>query len=117
MDSSREELALEVHKMAVEKGWWDNPLDQRVHRLLDWIIEEVEEAREAWDEAAKLSWFSTDSEGLLKPEGIASELADIDLILGDLALGLGIDLTAAGRLKLDYNHVRKYKRDKAGNPL
>ena len=90
---------------------------QRVHRLFDWLIEEVEEAREAWDKAATRSWYSTDSEGLLKPEGIASELADIDLILGDLALGLGIDLTAAGRQKLDYNHVRRYRRDKAGNPL
>ncbi len=111
-----EELGVEVHEMAVRKGWWEQPRSQRIPRLCKWLHEEACELRDAWATGGNTAWTSIDAEGLEKPEGVPSELADIYLIVADIAHGLGIDLVAAAREKLSYNQVRKYKRDKTGEP-
>lgn len=109
-----EALGEEVHAMALRKGWWRGEQRERVELLLDWIVEEVEEAREAYRARGTALWYSRDAEGLAKPEGIGSELADIAMIVFDLALGLGVVLPADVREKLSYNLLRKYRRDADG---
>ena len=113
----QQSIAQRVHVMAVSKGWWNDPLEHRVPRLLDWLLEEVEEAREAYLYFKTDDFTSIDAEGLEKPEGFGSELADLSLIIDDLALGTGIDLDAQKEKKLAYNLVRKYKRDYKGDKL
>ncbi len=119
-----EELGAEVHEMAVRKGWWQSPFFQRIRRLGEWLREEAFEAEEALAVQGKRAWHSVDAEGLEKPEGVGSELADIWLLAQDITHGvedyarsLGIDLTVTTREKLSYDQVRKYKRDKTGTPL
>ena len=112
-----EVVGRDVHSMATEKGWWDGPQPIRVQRLLDWIIEEVEEARNAYMDYGLSDWESTDADGLVKPEGMGSELADIYMIVADLALGLDFDLAGDSEKKLAYNRVRKYRRDAHGDDL
>lgn len=73
--SDLEDMAREVHAMAVSKGWWDVPATVRIPRLLAWLHEEVEEAERAWAEHGAEEWYSVDAEGLSKPEGLGSELA------------------------------------------
>ena len=107
-------LGERIHRFAVAKGWWEYPEGQRVNRLLDWIIEEVEEARTAYNERGKELWVSVDAEGLAKPEGFGVELADIQGILSDLAIGTGQHLPYLLESKLAYNLIRKYRRDAEG---
>lgn len=110
-------LAEEVHEFAVSRSWWKDDLNHRVLRLLDWIIEEVEEAREAWQTHGLASWTTEDEEGQLKPEGFRTELFDIFGILMDLALGTETDVPQEGTIKMAYNRVRKYRRDYKGDAL
>ena len=100
--------------MAVAKGWWDGDLSQRVLRLLEWLHEEVDEAETAFQERGFESWYSTDEQGLQKPEGFFSELADIRLILDDLVRGVVVDFVPVVAEKLDYNQIRTYRRDRQG---
>ena len=44
-----------------------------------------------------------------KPEGIAPELADAVIRLGDLAQTLGIDLQREVIRKMNYNQIRPFK--------
>lgn len=110
-------LAKDVHAFAKSRGWWDYPLDQRVPLLLRWIKEEADEALEAYEKTGLMVYDSVDAQGLSKPEGFPIELSDIFMIVGDLALGTGVDVPRNGQNKLAYNRVRQYRRDGAGNLL
>lgn len=48
----------------------------------------------------------------LKPEGVASELADAVIRIADLCGHLGIDLEAAVKAKMAFNETREYKHGK-----
>lgn len=114
-DTDLESMGREVHEMAIAKGWWSGmPTKARVNLLMDWLIEEVEEAREAFNQEDAYAWTLVDSDGIEKPEGFPSELADIFLIVMDLANRFSIDFPVTVRQKLDYNHVRRYRRDAQG---
>ena len=114
------DLQREVHAFTVAKGWWDYPEADRVNRLLDWIIEEVEEAREAYRLFGTRVWVEKDAQGLPKPEGFGVELGDILLLVLDLAAGTEKhtrQLEYNTTTKLAYNKVRKYRRDAEGRTL
>ncbi len=69
------------------------------------IVAETAEALEEHRAGKPLSY-----EGLGgKPEGIAAELADIIIRVGDLSAILGINLEAAVESKMIYNEGRPYK--------
>lgn len=70
------------------------------------VVTELAEAAEAYRDHGldpdKL--FYLDEKG--KPEGIAAELADVVIRVGDLCGSLGIDLGKAVELKMAYNKTR-----------
>lgn len=55
------------------------------------------------------SKLSIEDRSRLKPEGVASELADIVIRVGDLAVEMGIDLPTAIALKMAYNATRSFR--------
>lgn len=70
------------------------------------IVSELSEALEEHREDKALVYFKEDS---LKPEGLAIELADAVIRIGDLAGILGFDLEAAVIQKMEYNKTRPHK--------
>lgn len=108
----------EVFDLAVSEGWWDkarraNMLQQylvhdQVPEKLCLIHSEVSEALECFRKAPtwpEVLYGSTAG----KPEGMASELADVVIRCMDLCEALGIDLNAAIRTKHEYNKSRSYR--------
>lgn len=96
--------AAEVHRCAVEHGWWEGG-SRNVGEILANIHSEVSEAWECWR--------NKDIEPRLgengKPEGFESELADIVIRVLDLFAAWEVDAEAAIKLKMDYNEKRPYK--------
>lgn len=83
----------EVHKCAVEHGWWQ---DQRyLPELLCLVHSEVSECLEAYRQNNKA--------------GIEEELADIIIRVFDIAAAEGIDLEKAIKEKHEFNQKRPYR--------
>lgn len=99
----------EIHAMAKEKGWWENPrspLD--VHML---IVSEIAEATEEARKKTNPVYFD-DSPGAaypLKPEGELIELADAVIRIMDYCGFKNWDLEAAIRMKVEYNASRAHR--------
>lgn len=111
------EYARRIHELATSKGWWDRPLEERIGRLLEWLQEELDEAIKEWGLHGGDHYYTIDSDGLAKPEGIGTELVDIGLLTLDMLEGLGFDSDELYQEKLAYNRVRKYKRDTNGEHI
>lgn len=111
-----------AHDNAVAHGFVSDDGDEHViPRSLMLIVTEVAEAMEAYRDYG----FNVDDERTImdvvekaqndgatadcKPEGMASELADVIIRVGDLAEHLGIDLDRAVTLKMAYNASRPYR--------
>lgn len=101
-----------AHDMARTKGWWaesegrqQNPFAPNILATkLALIHSEVSEALEcARDGEIGLSYDGD------KPIGMATELADIVIRVGDLCGALGIDLEAMVSLKMQYNATRTHR--------
>jgi len=99
------QLQQESHRIAVEHGWWDNRNPDSVLELLMLIVTEVAEGAEAYRDKLPIQGGAVYG----KPVGLASELADILIRVGDMAEGLGIDLTRAVITKMEYNKTRSYR--------
>ena len=93
----------EAHRIAMEHGWWDK--QRSILELLMLVVTEVTEAAEAYRTWELLEHFGQHG----KPEGFASELADILIRVGDLAEHYNIDLTKAVQDKMDYNVTRSWR--------
>lgn len=122
------DMAERSHALSRAKGWWDkDPALPFVPEKLMLIVSEASEALESYRKNEPLSFYvcpkcppniesvsveNFDCErcsSTPKPEGMASELADILIRCGDLAGRLGIDLERAVEEKHAYNLTRPHR--------
>lgn len=83
-------------------------VDPRQVRALSWLALVCTEAAEAMDDVLAGRWELTfDENG--KPCGLPSELADVNIRVGNISGALGINLEAATRAKLAYNRTRPHR--------
>lgn len=112
------ELVLEAHNAAKEKGWWEKPKSQlECHMLM------VSELAEATEEARKGTppIYIDGKDGAVdyvknsnvtpagKPEGELIELADVIIRIADYCGHKEWNLEDAIRLKLEYNKTRAHR--------
>lgn len=100
------ELQHESHATAVEKGWWDGerPFGDQVANFHAEVSEAWEEYRKQGLDPDKFLYFVDG-----KPEGIAAELADVLIRIGDTCEHYNIPLEEAIAAKLEYNKTRPYR--------
>lgn len=101
------ELMEESHTTAKEKGWWDEP--RTFAECIALIHSEASEGLEEWRNGEDEIYFVKDKYGNDKPEGIAVELADILIRVGDVSMHFGYELVRALELKLAYNKTRPHR--------
>lgn len=107
----------EVHDLAVQKGWWDEP--RSFGDLVSLVHSELSEALEEYRAGSPvdLTYYSGGTTGRLddqkgrrfKPEGVPSELADVIIRVLDMCGEHGIDIEAALRDKHEFNKTRSHR--------
>lgn len=97
------QMQLDCYKNAQEKGWGEKLVP--VPEMVALICSEACEALESYRNGEKVSWTNEHN----KPEGIASEFADILIRIGHYATLLGIDLEGEVLRKLEYNKTREHR--------
>jgi len=94
-------LQAEVHRTAVEHGWWER--ERPVGEVLMLAVTELAEAMEAYRDgnpgSEKIQGFSK----------VEEELADTIIRILDFAGGMGYDIDGALRAKMTYNETRPYR--------
>jgi NTP pyrophosphatase (non-canonical NTP hydrolase) len=108
------ELIEEAHRTAVEKGWWDLPVDngrvvqdRNFGELIALAHSELSEALEEYRHGRDMDEiYSIDGH---KPEGIAVELADLFIRIADTCGRYGIPLELALEKKMAFNRTRPYR--------
>ena len=130
------ELGKEIHKNAVEHGWWDSPrtfgdIIALCHSELSEALEEHRQSRPAIyynciqnpaliepctcdDDEMDCCPLAKVRDGVCeyrdqKPEGVAIELADCIIRILDYCEYAGIDIEKAISLKHEYNKTRPYR--------
>lgn len=98
-----EQLVEMCYAVAVSKGWGDKPVP--VPEQVALICSEACEGLESWRDNELQSW--TDDNG--KPQGLASEYADVVIRIAHYCKLLGIDLHYEITRKLAYNQTRPYR--------
>lgn len=102
--SSLNDLANQVHQLAVNKGWYDPP-----KTFTESLMKIVGELSEAEDEFAHGHDFSEIYYVGGKPEGIPIEMADAVIRFLDTCAFFKIDIDAAVKLKHSFNTTRGYR--------
>lgn len=94
----------EIHKNAVDHGWWESE-ERNTGEIISNIHAEVSEAWEAYREGK----IDTTVEDNGKPEGLWVELADTVIRILDLCGRFEIDLEHIIAMKHEYNKGRPYR--------
>jgi NTP pyrophosphatase (non-canonical NTP hydrolase) len=124
--------AEQIHKTAVEHGWWIEGSKRNVGETIMLMVTELGEAFEEWrdgkpamyvvhqgkdypimegeiDASADTMTSEEAANFQAKPEGIAIELADCIIRILDFAHQQGWDMDEAMRIKMAYNETRPYR--------
>lgn len=129
------EIAKEVHEIAVAHGWWDNP--PSFPEVVALCHSELSEALEEYRKGRPMHYYPCNAGGVCceedgsahcasraydpddpevpcsaqskKPEGIAVEMADCIIRILDWCAHEGIDIDAIMREKNEYNKTRPYR--------
>ncbi len=99
------EMIAAAYEAAKEKGWHQEGKPFNIPEKLALIHSEVSEALEAYRNNEPLIWFEASG----KPQGMATELADVVIRIADLCGKLNIDLEEAISTKMAYNTTRAYR--------
>lgn len=91
-------------KHSEDKGFHSTPEQLNIPSKLMLVVSELSEALEEYRDG-KAVWYRGING---KPEGIAAELADAVIRIGDLAGIIGFDLEAVIIDKMGYNDTRPY---------
>jgi len=97
------ELCREAHRIAVEKGWYDQ--ERGFGELIALCHSELSEALEAYRDRPVPSEVRCDR-ATGKPEGVPIELADAVIRIADLCEFYNIDLQSAVTDKMAFNETR-----------
>lgn len=110
------DIAKEVHKEAVLKGWWDQEviksdscpvlLPRKVGEQFANFHTEISEAWEEWRNGHAMDeiYFKDG-----KPEGVPIELADVFIRILDTCEAYKIDIENAIQIKMKYNKSRSHR--------
>lgn len=99
------EWAKEIHKNAVEHGWWDEP--RRFAEIIALCHSELSEALEEDRQANPIIYLKNG-----KPEGIAIEMIDCLIRILDWCGYAGINVDELLATKHEFNKSRPYKHGK-----
>lgn len=99
------DLAVEAYEIAKSKGWEEDADHRTFGEECALLHTEVSEAFEAWRKRGFESWEGPNG----KPEGVASEFADIFIRLLHYCHVHDIDLQAEYDRKTAYNRTRSYR--------
>lgn len=102
------QLARDSHENSKAHGFWEGEENRSIPVKLCLIHSEISEALESYRAGEALLWLTDKG----KPEGIAAELADAVIRIGDLCEFLNIDLANAISMKAAYNKTRPFKHGK-----
>ena len=95
-------LTKEIHKNAVEHGWWDEP--RGFGEIVALCHSELSEALEEYRNDKPLIYEVNG-----KPEGIAVEMIDCVIRILDWCGKEGIDVEELIKKKHEYNKTRSYR--------
>lgn len=104
-----------VHRLAKEKGWWEEGETRTFVETIMLVVTECAEAVEDFRNGKDLDLTYVSPSGIfnttapLKPEGIPIELADIIIRVLDIAGRWNIDIGKAFVDKHEYNKTREYR--------
>lgn len=102
------ELIERAHANATAKGWWshERSFGDQIALMHSELSEALEEHRN--HHGLDSIYYHETPQGP-KPEGVASELADVLIRIFDTCGRYGIPLEQALREKMDYNENRPYR--------
>lgn len=102
-------LAEEIHKTAIEHGWWET--ERELPEILMLCVSELSEALEEYRNGRPNEWYILGESTACpaKPEGIAVEMVDCIIRILDYLSKIGVDIDGIMERKMKYNESRPYR--------